>query len=129
MKSQTLKKSAPLNLVLPVVMLLAFAAAAHAQGTNGYGIQASGPNGQLQAKDAADKESIKQYINRRETDDEYQKAIHEQPSAKASTDPWGNVRPTTTTPAVKPPAKPATKSASTAAKPAKPAVGAMSNGQ
>jgi hypothetical protein len=110
MKSQMLKKSVLLNLALPAVMLLAFAATAHAQDANGYGVQASGPNGMLQAKDAADQKSIKQYINRRETDDQYQKAIHEQPSAKGATDPWGNVRPTTTpaTPAVKSAAKTAT---------------------
>jgi hypothetical protein len=129
MKSQILKKALLRNLALSAVVLLALAATAHAQGTNGYGVQASCPNGQLQAKDAADKESIKQYINRRETEEGYEKAIREQPSAKASTDPWGNVRPTTTTPAVKPAAKPATKSASTAAKPVKPAAGAAPNGQ
>jgi hypothetical protein len=127
MKRQMLKKSALLNLGPPAAMLLAFAATAHAQGANGYGVQASGPNGMLQAKDAADKDAIKQYIDRRETDSEYQKTIHDQPSAKGSTDPWGNVRATTPAPAAKSAAKSATKSAST--KPAKPAAGAAPNGQ
>jgi hypothetical protein len=127
MKSQILNKAALRNLVLPAAMLLAFAGTALAQNN----IQATGPNGLLQAKDAADQAAIKDYIKRRETDEEYQKTIHEQQSAKTSNDPWGSVRPTTTptTPAVKPAAKPATKSASTTTKPAKPAVGSTPNGQ
>ena len=127
MIGEILEKPTLRNLALPAVVLLALAATAHAQGTNGYGVQASGPNGQLQAKDAADKQAIKEYIDRRVNDEQYQKTIQEQPSAKASNDPWGNVRPTTTpTPAVKSTAKPATKSASTTTKPAKAAVGSAS---
>ena len=131
MKSHISKKATLRNLALPAAMLLAFAATAHAQGANEYGVQASGPNGMLQAKDAADQKSIKQYINRMDTDEQYKRAIQEQPSAKGSTDPWGNVRPTTTptTPAVKSAAKTATgtKPTSATAKPvtgaAKPAAG------
>jgi hypothetical protein len=109
MKSQNLKKAALLNLALPAVMLLGFASLAYAQ-SNSEGIQASGPNGMLQAKDVEDKKAVKEYINRMDTDDQYQKTIREQPSAKASNDPWGSVRPTTTptTPAAKTAAKTAT---------------------
>jgi len=121
MNSQILNKVMLRKLGLPAAMLLAFAGTALAQNN----IQATGPNGLLQAKDAADAAAAKDYIKRRETDEEYQKTIHEQQSAKTSNDPWGSVRPTTTptAPAAKSAAKPATKSASTAAKPAKPAAG------
>jgi hypothetical protein len=112
------------NLALSAAMLVALAGTARAQNDNG--IQATGPNGITAAKDAADQKAAKEYINRMETDQQYQKAIRDQPSAAAATDPWGNVRPNTapTTPAVKPAAKPATKSASSSNKPVKPAVGA-----
>jgi hypothetical protein len=115
------------NLALSAAALLALAGTARAQ-SNENGIQATGPNGLTAAKDAADAKAAKQYINRMEADQEYQKAIRDQPSAKSSNDPWGNVRPATTpTP---PPAKPAAKTASGTAKPAsggpKPAVGAAS---
>jgi hypothetical protein len=127
MNSQILKKTMLRNLAMSAVMLLALAGAARAQDS---GIQASGPNGMLQAKDAADQKSIKEYINRRENDAKYQETIHEQKSAPSSNDPWGSVRPTTpTTPGAKSAAKPATKSASSTTKPAKPAMGATPNGQ
>ena len=124
MKGKILNTAALRNLVLPAAMLLAFTGLAHAQDN----IQATGPNGLLQAKDAADQKAAKDYINRMNTDEQYQKAIHEQQSAKSSTDPWGSVRPTTTppAPAVKSAAKPATKSASSVTKPVKPAAGAAS---
>jgi hypothetical protein len=125
MRNQIAKRTALWKLALPAAMLLALAGTADAQNSNG--IQASGPNGMLQAKDAADKQAAKEYINKMDADDQYQKAIRDQPSAKSSNDPWGSVRPTAapTTPAVKSAAKPATatKSASSAAKPAKPAAG------
>ncbi len=128
MKSQILKKAMLQNLAISAAMLLALAGAARAQDS---GIQATGPNGMLQAKDAADQKSIKDYINRRENDEKYQETIHGQQSVKTSNDPWGSVRPTTTptTSASKSAAKPATKSASSAAKPAKPAAGAAPSGQ
>ena len=127
MKSQILKNAALRNLALPGVMLLALAGTAFAQD----GIQATGPNGMLQAKDAADKKAMNQYINRMETDEQYRRTIQEQPSAKVSNDPWGNVRPTTTaaTPRAKPAAKSATGTKSASSKPAKPAAGATPNGQ
>ena len=78
MNSQILKKTMLRNLAMSAVMLLALAGAARAQDS---GIQASGPNGMLQAKDAADQKSIKEYINRRENDAKYQETIHEQQSA------------------------------------------------
>jgi hypothetical protein len=115
------------NLAVSAAVLVALAGAAQAQND----VQAVGPNGITAAKDAADQKAAKEYINRMETDQQYQKAIHDQQSVKTSTDPWGSVRPTTTptTPAVKPAAKPATKSASSTAKPAKPAAGAPPTGQ
>jgi hypothetical protein len=129
MKSQISKKTMLRNLAASGVVLLALAGTARAQNDNG--IQASGPNGLTAAKDAADQKAAKEYMNRREADQEYQKAIRDQPSAKSSNDPWGSVRsPTTPTPpAVKSAAKPATKSASSATKPAKPAAGAPPAGQ
>jgi hypothetical protein len=127
MNSQISKKAMLRNLALPAVMLLAFAGTALAQNN----IQATGPNGLLQAKDAADQEAVKDYIKRKETEQKYEETIRSQQSAPTSNDPWGSVRPTTTptTSAGKSAAKPATKSASSAAKPAKPAVGAAPNGQ
>jgi hypothetical protein len=125
MKSQISKKTMLRNLAASGVVLLALAGTARAQNDNG--IQASGPNGLTAAKDAADQKAAKQYIGRMQADQDYQRAIREQPSAKASNDPWGSVRPTTTPPAVKSAAKPATKSASSATKPAKPAAGTAPN--
>ena len=117
MTSQIVKRATLRNLVLPAVMLLALAGPPALAQNNNNGVQASGPNGMLQSKDVDDRKAMKQYLDRRETDEEYQRAIREQPSAKGSTDPWGNVRPATTTPAVKSAAKSAT-----GTKPAKPAV-------
>jgi hypothetical protein len=126
MHSQILKKPMLQNLALSAAVLLALAGTARAQADNG--IQATGPNGLTAAKDAADQKAAKEYINRMEADQQYQKAIRDQPSAKSSSDPWGTVRPTTTppAPAVKSAAKPATKSASSAPKPVKPAASAAS---
>jgi hypothetical protein len=117
------KKAMLRDLALPAAIVLAFAGTALAQNN----IQATGPNGLLQAKDAADQQAAKDYIKRKETEQKYEETIRGQQSAPTSNDPWGSVRPTTT-PAVKSAAKPATKSASSAAKPAKPA-GAAPNGQ
>ena len=127
MNSQISKKAMLRNLALPAVMLLAFAGTALAQNN----IQATGPNGLLQAKDAADQAAAKDYIKRKETEQKYEETIRGQQSAPTSNDPWGSVRPTTTptTSASKSAAKPATKSASSAAKPAKPAAGAAPSGQ
>jgi hypothetical protein len=89
-------------------MLLALGGAAFAQ---------AGDTQMLKDKDAAEGQAVQQYIDRMQTDEQYQKAIHSQQSAPASNDPWGSVRPTMT-PAAKPAAKPATKTASGSGKPA-----------
>jgi hypothetical protein len=84
----------------------------------------------LKEKDEAEGKAIEKYIDRMHTDEQYKKAIREQQAAPASSDPWGNVRATTTpaNPAAKPAIKkPATKTASGAKSGAagKPATGAF----
>jgi hypothetical protein len=115
MKHHTLrniKSSVPRNLTLSGLMLLALTGAAYAQAGN-----------ELKAKDAADAKAAKEYMDRMQTDEQYQKAIHEQASAPASNDPWGTVRPTTApgNSAAKPAAKSATGAAKTASGAGKPA--------
>lgn len=93
------------SLALPVLVVLALTGAAHAQQA-----PQAGTDAMLKAKDESDNKAMQQYINRVETDEQYQKTIREQPSAPASNDPWGSVRSTAA------PAKPALKSVSRAAK-------------
>jgi hypothetical protein len=82
------------SLALPA--LLALTGAAYAQ---------AGDAQMLKEKDAAEAKDIHRFIDRLETDQKYQETIKSQASAPVSRDPWGNVRPVTTTPA-KPAAKP-----------------------
>jgi hypothetical protein len=123
-KGRAAKISVLRNLALPILALLALTGAAYAQGAGS----------DLKAKDAAEAKAAHEYIDRMETDQKYQETIRSQQSAPTSSDPWGAVRPTTTSPATgaRPAAKTATgtKTASGTAKPvpgaAKPAVGAAS---
>ena len=102
------------TLALSMFALVALAGVGHAQSASQ--IQPSGTDAMLKAKDDSDSKAAKDYINRMQTDEQYQKTIREQPSAATSNDPWGTVRPTTTPGAAKP-GKPATKTASGATKP------------
>jgi hypothetical protein len=104
MKSQIVKVRAAKisvlrNLALPIFALLALTGAAYAQGAGS----------DLKAKDAADAKAAREYMDRMETDQKYQEAIHNQQAAPTSNDPWGVVRPATTPPATG--AKPAAKTA------------------
>lgn len=89
-------------------MLFALSGAAYAQ---------AGDAQMLKEKDQAEGKEIKQYIDKMQNDENYEKTIREQPSAPKSNDPWGSVR-AVGTPAAKPAAKPATKTASGSGKPA-----------
>ncbi len=97
--------------VAAMPMLVALSGAAYAQ---------AGDAQMLKEKDQAEGKEIKQYIDRMQNDENYEKTIHEQPSAPKSNDPWGSVRAATTpaSSAAKPAAKPATKTASGSGKPA-----------
>ena len=115
-RAQIMKKSALRQLALPGLMLLALTGAAHAQ---------AGTDQMLKDKDAAESKAAKEFINRMQTDEQYQKTIREQPAATTPSDPWGTVRATN---APNPAAKPAAKSAAGTAKTAsggKPAGGAI----
>jgi hypothetical protein len=92
-----------------IFALLALTGTAYAQ---------AGTDQMLKDKDAADSKAAHEFIGRMQTEEQYQKAIREQPSATTSNDPWGAVR-TTAAPAnaaAKPAAKSATGAAKTASK-------------
>jgi hypothetical protein len=114
--AQSAKTSALRKLSLSSLVLLALTSAAYAQ---------AGTDQMLKDKDAADSQAAKEFINRMQTEEQYQKTIREQPAAATPSDPWGTVRPTN---APNPAAKPAAKSAAGTAKTAsggKPAGGAI----
>jgi hypothetical protein len=121
-EAQIAKKPILRTLALSMFALVALGGVGRAQSASQ--IQPSGTDAMLKAKDDADSKAAKDYINRMQTDEQYQKTIHDQPSVSTSNDPWGTVRPTNT-PAAKP-AKPATKTASGATKP-KPVPGAAAS--
>jgi hypothetical protein len=91
--------------VVSIFALLALTGAAYAQ---------AGTDQMLKDKDASDASAAKEFIGRMQTDQQYEKAIREQPSAATSSDPWGTVR-TNAAPG-NAAAKPASKSATGAAK-------------
>lgn len=123
-KQPVLKKPVVRTLALSMLALAALAGTGHAQSASQ--IQPSGTDAMLKAKDDADSRAAKDYINRIQTDEEYQKTIHDQPSATTSNDPWGTVRPTA--PGAAKPAKSATKTASGATKPKPARAAATSSG-
>lgn len=125
-EAQIAKKPVLRTLALSMLALVTFAGAGHAQSAGQ--IQPSGTDAMLKAKDDADSRAAKDYINRMQTDQQYQKTIHDQPSATTSNDPWGTVRPTTPPAAAKPAAKSATKTASGSMKPKPASAAATSSG-
>jgi hypothetical protein len=96
MKSQIMKMSAPRNLALAILTLLALTGAAHAQGENANTLAAK--------QDAEDRRAAKAYKEKLEMDEKYQETLQNMQAPPASNDPWGAVRPTAP---VKPAAKPA----------------------
>jgi hypothetical protein len=125
MKSQVMnrvmKMSAPRNLVLAILTLLALTGAAYAQaGENANTLAAK--------QDAEDRRAAKAYKEQQEMNEKYEETLQNQQAPAASNDPWGTVRPTT--PSAKPAVKPA-KTASGSSKPAtgsgKPAIGAAAS--
>jgi hypothetical protein len=123
-EAQIAKKPILRTLALSMFALVALGGVGHAQSASQ--IQPSGTDAMLKAKDDADSKAAKDYINRMQTDEQYQKTIHDQPSVSTSNDPWGTVRPTTALGMAKPAAKSATKTASGATKP-KPVPGAAAS--
>ena len=110
-----------------VLTLLALGGTAFAQ---------AGDSEMLKEKDEAEGKAVQKYMERMQTDEQYQKIIREQKSAPASNDPWGSVRAATTpADAAKPAAKkPSTRTASgskpaAVVKPAVPATSAAQKGQ